>query len=194
MKTTLLKIGAMLALLIVATFIHAVVADIPVATAFNSWAKLISIGTLAMSFSGGPSVRDANQKLTLALPNAANTTVNTTTSLDTMAGSHADFTAMAELLVTAPALNTTQLPNSATMTYNVIASANSNMAGATVIQPNAIIQTGAGGAGTNNAGSTARVRLPTNIAATGRYIGLQAVGAVSNGNCAAASGTLEMLF
>lgn len=156
--------------------------------------ELFGFAVLGASFSGGFGVQDNNYSQTLALPSAANTTVTANTSLDTEASSIADFIAYCELLLTAPALNTTQLPNAATMTYNVVASANSNLAGAVVITggQSVIVQTGAGGAGA--AAATGRIRLPSNIGATGRYIGLQEVGAVTNGNCAAASGKLQMLF
>jgi hypothetical protein len=141
----------------------------------------------------GFGVRDANLKLTLALPSAASTTVNTNTSLDTECTSAGDFVANTELLLSAPVLNTTVLPDTKTMTYNLIASANSNMAGAVVVLNQVIVQTGAAGAGA--AAATARVRLPTDITKTyGRYVGLQAVSGANTTTAAASSGTLEMLF
>lgn len=140
----------------------------------------------------GLNIRDALMKQTLVLPSAANTNTSGATGLDTEATSAADFVALTECLVTAPALNTTQLPNAATMTYNLLASANSNMAGAVVLQSAVLTQTGAGGVGA--AAATARARIPTNIGITGRFVALQAVGAASNGNCAGSSATLEFLF
>lgn len=144
------------------------------------------------SFSGGPNVQDANLSTNTALSASTNGTATQATGIDTEASTLSDFVALTEFLVSAPALNTTQLPNAATMTYAVIASANSNLAGSTTIQSSVIVQTGAGGNGA--AAATARVRLPTNIGVTGRYIGLTAVGAASSGNCSAATMNLKALF
>jgi hypothetical protein len=185
------KIG--LAIAAVLCTIALVFATSPDALDLSFIGTLLSGGAfLATSFSGGYGVRDNNYKLTLALPNAASTTVNTTTGLDTEVSSIGDFLAKAELLITAPALNTTILPDTKTMTYNVIASANSNMAGAVVVGQNALVQTGAGGAGA--AAATGRWRPPTNIGATGRYLGLQEVSGANTTDASSKSGTLEMLF
>lgn len=161
-----------------------------------SWTEvagsLFGAAALGTSFAGGFGVGDANLKLTLALPNAASTTVNTTSSLDTEATSFADFLARVAVVITAPALNTTVLPDTKTMTYNLIASNNSNLAGAVVVQQ-AVLQTGAGGAGA--ALATNRIRLPENISSGyGRYLGLQAVSGANTTNAAGSSATMQMFF
>lgn len=139
----------------------------------------------------GVNLRDASLKQTVALPSAANGNVNAATGLDMEVTAASDFVALTEVFVSAPALNTTQLPNAATMTYNLIASASANMASPTTLQASVLVQTGAGGTGA--AAATDRVRLPTNLGSVGRYLALQAVG-LNNGNCQAASATLELLF
>src|SRR5689334_14896285 len=144
------------------------------------------------SFSGGPSVQDASLSTNTALSSSTNGTATQATGIDTEASSLSDFVALTEFLVSAPALNVTQLPNAATMTYSVIASANSNLAGSTTLQANVIVQTGAAGAGA--AAATARVRIPSNIGVTGRYVGLTAVGANNQANAAAVSMNLKALF
>lgn len=140
----------------------------------------------------GLNVRDANLKITLTLPNQASNTVNSGNSIDSECTSAADFVARTEMLISAPALNTTVLPDTKTMTYALLASANSNMAGAVIVLNSAIVQTGASGAG--SAAKTVRYKLPTDIALTyGRYIGLQAVSGANTTNAATLSATLEML-
>ena len=186
------KLGLIVLTLAIAVTIHCCCLGGSLSADWELLAALFSLAPLAASMSGGPSVVDASMKLSLALPSTANTTVTGNTSIDTEASTLADFVATMELLVGAPALNTTQLPNAATMTYNLVASANANLAGAVVIQSAVIVQTGAGGTGA--AAASQRARLPTNIGTVGRYVGLQATGAVSNGNCAASSGTLTAEF
>src|SRR5579862_5708369 len=109
-------------------------------------ASIGNLFTLALgtSFSGGFGVRDASLKQSVVLPSAASTTVAAATGMDT-GSSIGDFLARNELLLTAPALNTTVLPDTKTMTYNLIASASANLASPTVVEQLAQ-QTGAGGA------------------------------------------------
>ncbi|MDE2100060.1 MAG: hypothetical protein KGL39_22590 [Patescibacteria group bacterium] len=185
-----LRIAIAFCVALLLTCLHVAHSDLP---ASHALFELIGLAALGTSFSGGFGVQDANQQITVALPNAASTTVNSTNSLDTMCGSTADFLALSEILITAPALNTTVLPDTKTMTYALLASANSNMAGATVVVNSALVQTGAGSAGA--AAATERIRLPTNIVAQGgRYIGLQAVSGANTTNAAASSAKLQMLF
>jgi hypothetical protein len=142
------------------------------------------------SFSGGFNVPDAKLQVSIALPNANAITVNSN-SIDTRNSTLGDFLARAECVVSAGPLNTTALPNAATMTFNLIASNNANMAGAVVFATSVLVLTGAAGAGA--AKNTGRYRLPTNIsAAYGRYIGFQAVSGATAGNTAAAPATLAM--
>lgn len=135
----------------------------------------------------GPNVRDANLKLTLALP--ASTSAVVSSSLDLETTSRSDFVARCETLLTAPALNTSQLPDTKTMTYDLIASSSSNLSSPTVLVAGAIVQTGAGGVGA--AGSTYRFKPASNVL---RYFGFRATPSASGaGNASAANGTLEML-
>ena len=178
--------------LLTAVCLHALVCGNSLSAEWELLASLLVLAPLAASFSGGYGVQDvdATLKLTLVLPNAANTTVNTATGIDTKASSISDFVAHCELLLSAPALNVTQLPNTDTVTYNLIASPNSNLAGAVTLATSLLVQTGSTGA----AAATARFRLPTNIAVTGRYVALQAVSGTNAANMAAASATLQLLF
>ena len=137
--------------------------------------------------------QDANLSVTLALPAASNNTVTSNTSIDTEAAKTSDFVAEQELLISAPALTNTLLPNTATMSYSLVASNNANMVGSNVVLTNVIVQTGNGSTGA--AAATVRERLPTDIAKTyGRYLGLQVASAVANiANSAGVSATLAML-
>jgi hypothetical protein len=129
--------------------------------------------------------RDATNLLTRALPNGANTV--TSTSLDTRNSTRGDFTAHAELEITAPALTTSQLANAATITYNVIGSTNADLSSPVKLGDAVLVQTGAGGNGA--AAAKKRFRLPTN---TPRYVGIQATNSGS-GNASTVSATLALL-
>jgi hypothetical protein len=156
-------------------------------------ASLLALAPLAMSFSGGPSLRDALLKATRALPAAASSTVAQATGFDLMVSAAGDVLAQMELLVSAPAVNTTMAPDTRTFTYNIIASASSNLGTPTIISQNLIVQTGAGGAGA--AAATARYRIPTDLGARGfRYVGLQIVSGASTTDASAVSATAELLF
>jgi hypothetical protein len=131
-------------------------------------------------------LQDGLMQVARALP--ASATAVHSTVLDLGNTSRGDFLARCEFLVTAPALTTTQLPNSGTMTYVIEQSADGVNTFTTVNGP-AIVQTGAGGTGA--AAATARYRLPE---AVQRYIRLTATGATSVGDCSAASAYLITLF
>jgi hypothetical protein len=146
----------------------------------------IAVGLLGMN------IRDAQYKATLALP-AAPGTVTQAAGFDMETTASADLIAPFEGLISAPAVTVGMLPNGITNTYNVIASANSNLSSPTIIQQSALVQTGAGGAGA--VANTARVRIPVNLGALGfRYVGLQVVEAATGGNESTVSATFELLF
>lgn len=132
-------------------------------------------------------LQDASLILALALSNGAGTV--TSGAIDT-----GDLTKNAvqpgdmEYVLTAPALTTAQLANAATMTYNIITSANANLSSPTVLIPGAIVQTGAGGTGA--AAATYTFRLPPEAQ---EFVGFQAVNSGS-GNCSGASATLTPNF
>lgn len=100
-----------------------------------------------------------------------------------------------EFQISAPALNTTQLPDAKTMKYSVMLDTVDPIDGSsTVYLLDLITQTGAGGAGA--AAQTKKFRLPSdlaNILASARILGARAIGSAS-GDASGASATLEALF
>lgn len=128
--------------------------------------------------------RDGQLKVTAALPNgAANIT---STSIDLTETSAGDLVA-GELLLSAPAMNTTQMPDAKTMTYDLLSSVNADLSSPTTLVAGAIVQTGAGGVGC--AAATFRYRPATTVK---RYVGFKATGSAA-GNSTTANGTLELL-
>jgi hypothetical protein len=132
------------------------------------------------------SLKDVNLKLTLALPNGAATT--TSTSIDSGKTTAQGEGKGVELLLTAPALNTTQQPDAKTLKYDILHSDNSDLSSPTVYITTALTQTGAGGAGA--AANTFRCRMASDAK---RYWGFRATGSAS-GNASGASATLEPVF
>ena len=133
-------------------------------------------------------LKDAQLKLTRALPNGA-ATVYATPGLDlqktTALGS---VPKDLEYLLSAPAMNATQMPDSKTMTYSILIDTVDPVdASSTVLMPSVIVQTGAGGVGC--AATNYRFRLPSNAT---RILGFRAVGSAS-GDATGASATLEAL-
>ena len=154
----------------------------------GGWALLGLGGALAIGLAmAGPQVRDALVKTTVELPDAAET--NTSTAIDTgKATTSGEQPGNVEFLVSAPALTTTQLPDTKTITYNIIHSDNADLSSSSALLSAVITQTGAGGAGA--AAATFRFKLPSTAK---RYIGLTAVG-VATVDADDADGTLEALF
>lgn len=164
------------------------VAIIPVLLiAILSYAK-----AMTMANPSQPNLQDASLTLTRALPSAASTTVTSATSIDTgVTSSVAIQPGQMEFILTAPALNTTQLPDTRTVTYNIIVSAAANLGTPTTLLAAAIVQTGAGGAGA--AAASTRFRIPSALpGSASRYIGFTAVTGASTGDCSAASATLAL--
>lgn len=133
---------------------------------------------------------DAVLKATKTLPGAASTTVNSA-GLDLEEGTRGDFLANAEILISAPALTTTILPDTRTMTYSLYHDTDSAFGTETLVYGSTgqILQTGAGGAGA--AAATFRGRLPTNVK---RYIRLKITSGASTTDGSATSATLQLLF
>lgn len=131
-------------------------------------------------------LKDAALAVTRALPNGAASV--TSTSIDTRNSTRGDLTAQTELELSAPALTTGQLANGATMTYAVIGSTAADLSNPVTIAGNALVQTGAGGAGA--AAATRRVGLPSNCP---RYIGFTATNSGA-GNASAVSATAALVF
>ena len=99
-----------------------------------------------------------------------------------------DFVAPVEFLLTAPALTTSQLADTKTVTYSIVTDNDSAFGSLLALLPSVIVQTGAGGAGA--AAAEYRFRAPANVE---RYLKGRAVGVASGGNASAATFTLEVL-
>jgi hypothetical protein len=135
-------------------------------------------------------VRDALLKQTVALPSSAGTAVITAFDLGEVSASPAaDFVAKCELLISAPALNTTQLPDTTTVTYSIEQSTDNFATNTVVLADKVLVQTGASSAGA--AANTARYRPPENVS---RYLRVKATTGANSGDCSAKSLTAELLF
>jgi hypothetical protein len=136
----------------------------------------------------GYNVRDTLLKQTVALPATATNAVLAAFDLGELS-TRDDFVAQCELLITAPALTTTQLPDASTATYSVEMSTDNFVTNTVIVADKVLVQTGAGGAGA--AAATARFRLPTQVS---RYARVKVTLAGSPGTCVAATLTGELLF
>lgn len=153
---------------------------------------LVVIGLLAMAVATAPAmaaagqnVRDALLKATRALP--ASTAAVTSTAIDTGTGTGGSQLADVELLLSAPAVSTGQLPDTKTFTYAIIHSDNSDLSSPSTLFSAVITQTGSTGA----AAATKRFGLPTD---TKRYVGFTITPSASGtGDASAATATLEVL-
>lgn len=132
-------------------------------------------------------MKDALKKETKALPAGAAST--TTDAIDLENTSRALQPGDLELLLTYPALALAALPDTKTMSYSIICSANADLSDPTVIFPNVVVQTGAT-ANATASGGTFRTRIPSNGA---RYWGAKATG-VSTVDGSASEMTLELVF
>jgi len=120
------------------------------------------------------------------LPNGA-ATATLAAFIDLGHGSRGDFLANCELLLTAPALNATQLPDAKTMIYSILESDSADGSGPTVLAA-ILTQTGADGVGAAAATATYRPRVDSK-----RYVGFKAVGSAS-GDATGATATLEVVL
>ena len=132
----------------------------------------------------GYAVKDALLKVTKALPAAAGSVYTSGIALG-----GGDFLADAEFKVSAPALTTTQLPDTKTMTYTVQHDDDPAFGSPTTLLGTVIVQTGSGGAGA--AVATFTFRAPVDVK---KNIRLQTTGGAAIGDCSGASATLEALF
>jgi hypothetical protein len=147
-------------------------------------APFVALG-LGMGFSRLDN--DSQVYKTKALPAAAGTVI--TDGIDLMNTSRGDFQANVEVLIQAPALDTTELPNAATMIYDLYHAASADFSDEVLLQDNVITQTGAGGAG--DAAVDKRVRLPVDVA---RFIRVKVTGSATIGDCSADSVTMRLAF
>jgi sulfate adenylyltransferase subunit 1 (EFTu-like GTPase family) len=135
------------------------------------------------------SIIDANYKITTSLPSSAGTVNSTSLDLgDAVSGIPYATTETVNFQIVAPALNATQLPNAATVTYTIQDSAD-NSSFAAISSLATLVQTGASSAGA--AATTLTVKLPPNAR---RYFRVSAVTANSPGDCSAASYATQLAF
>lgn len=130
-------------------------------------------------------LKDAQLKGTLALPSGASSVYGAAIKLDNTA--RGAFPGEVEWLVTAPALVVGKLADASTMKYSVTVSANADGSSPTIVYPDVIVQTGAGGAGA--VAATKIVRLPVSV--TG-YVALKITNSAA-ADASAVSATLEAL-
>ena len=149
---------------------------------------LIAAVALAMTLNmAQQNLRDAQLKITRALPNGA-ATVFAAPGIDTQKGTTGQNAGVEEWILKAPAMNTTEMPDAKTMIYSILMDTVEPIDGSSVIlMPNVITQTGAGGAGC--AAAEYRFRLPSDAQ---KLISFKAVGSAA-GNATTASATLEVL-
>jgi hypothetical protein len=135
-------------------------------------------------------VLDANYIVTQALPASASATVNSTALDlgDVVSGIPYATTETINLQVLAPALSTTILPDTRTMTY-VVADSADNSTFAAIGTLASQVQTGAGSAGA--AAATYTFKLPPN---TRRYVRVQISSGASTTNASATTATLQLVF
>jgi len=133
-------------------------------------------------------LRDAQVKSSRVMPSAASTAV-TSAGIDLMNGTTGNFCAPCDALVTAPALTTTMLPDTRTMTYDIVHSVNSDMSSPATLYSAVITQTGAASAGA--AATTFRASLPRNVR---RYVALKVTSGASTTDASTLTAYLELLF
>ena len=130
-------------------------------------------------------VGDAALKRTLTLPNGAATTV--TDGIDTQNSARGSFQANTEVLVEAPLLGATPLPDTQTITYQLFHDTAVGFGSETLLATLGV-QTGAGGAGA--AAATFRIRLPTTVK---RYVRAKAV-KTGAANASASAAAVSLRF
>lgn len=137
-----------------------------------------------------PLLGDAQLSQSIAMPTGASAV--TTGGINLVESANGDFNAMCELLITAPALTTGMLADTATVKYDIVTGATVNSSNViqspTTIAATVLTQTGAGGAGAATA--TARFRLPSNVQA---YVGVKATKS-GTGDASSVSVVAALLF
>lgn len=135
-------------------------------------------------------VLDANYIITRALPASASSTVNSSSIDlgDAVSGIPYATTETINLQVLAPALTTTILPDTRTMSY-VIADSADNSSFTAIGTLATQTQTGASSAGASAA--TYTFKLPPN---TRRYVRLQITSGASTTDASATTATLQLVF
>jgi hypothetical protein len=134
-------------------------------------------------------LKDTQLKISRALPAAASSAVTSAASLDLGHGTSGNPVFKGELLLSAPALTTVMLPDTRTMTYDIIESANSDLSSPNVIAPGVLVQTGAGGVGA--AATTFRFKPASNAR---RYYGVRITSGASTTDSSTTTATLEVVL
>ena len=122
-----------------------------------------------------------------ALPTAAGTVNGTAIDLGNAMSGRGSRQAHCELLLSAPALTTVQLPDAVTSKYSIQGSTLANFASVVPLATTCLTQTGNTGA----AAQTWRMKLPSDCP---RYVRASVITSTNAGNCAASSMTLDLLF
>jgi hypothetical protein len=133
-------------------------------------------------------IQDAATNITKALPAAASTAANSD-GIDTGKGTTGRQLADIEFLLSAPAVTTTMVPDTKTITYKIQHDNDSAFGSPTTLFDAVIVQTGAGGAGA--AAATYRFRLPSTAE---RYIRAVATTGADTTDSSAVSMTLKALY
>ena len=128
---------------------------------------------------------DKSLTVTQALPNGAASV--TSTAFDLESGTNGSFLANVEIEVTIPALTTSQLGDTQTITYILESAAASGFGTIVTLNAGFHTQTGDGGAG--DVGATKRLRLPSNVA---RYVRVKATKTGAS-NASTANMTVKLL-
>jgi len=134
-----------------------------------------------------PGVKDASLVKTKALPDGAASVYSDAFDLGALSG-RGIRDVPCDLLLEAPALTTTEAPDTKTFTYEIQTDDDSAFGSPTSIVPSCIVQTGAGGAGA--AAASYRFRIPFNAE---RYIRVKCT-AVATCAGSTASMTVSLLF
>lgn len=133
-------------------------------------------------------VKDAQLIQTKALSNGAGSTVTDGWDLGHNAALLGRNLADFELLIEAPALTTTELPDTETYKYSIETDDNAAFGSAKVLHTDVMQQLGAGGAGA--AAKSERVRLPSNCE---RYVRVRGT-KTGTGNPSAKVFTVSLMF
>ena len=143
-----------------------------------------------MTVAANYNVQDALLTKQNALPAAASTTVNGT-AIDlggalTARGARLE---KCEALLSVPAVTTTMVPDTKTITYSIESAVDSVFTSPITLAGSCIVQTGAGGAGA--AAATFRLKLPSNCA---RYVRAKAVSGANVTDSSTLKMTFQLLF
>ncbi len=137
-------------------------------------------------------VLDAGLIQTVALPATATSVLTGTLDVGPKTAHGSFVLTPMELELVYPTLNGTQLPASATVTYDLLQSPNADGSSAVTLQSAVVTQTGTAVTG-GAAGGSFRFAIPSG-ALTDRYVLTRATTANSPGSCTAASMTLQARF